>query len=167
MSPRRKALPETRDGAIIKALGILVRESHAEAEPDDLDHWRAAALSARQEYDRLCDALRAARASREEAGLRDAIDGLIGRWRTHIEGGASQGWAVCLRQLQEVRALSSSPGSATASDTRCPEHGAPLTGAVTQTGGWYECGCVAPSSPGDGEGTAGTGTDDNGEERVR
>jgi hypothetical protein len=65
MSDRRPAvevLPETKSGAIIKALAILAVESHAEAEPDQLDHWRAAAHSARMEYDRLTDALRASRA---------------------------------------------------------------------------------------------------------
>jgi hypothetical protein len=64
------------DGAILRALAILVTESHHESTQDQLDHWRAAALAARLEYDRLCSS----RAGDAEA-LRVAADRVDEVWR--------------------------------------------------------------------------------------
>jgi hypothetical protein len=65
---RRPAFPRIPevDGQIIHALALLVRESHGEETPDARDHWRS--MSARREYDRMCDSMRASLSREEELG---------------------------------------------------------------------------------------------------
>jgi len=59
--PDARWMEATKGGAILKALALLVTEANGEEEPDARDHWRRAAIRAREEYDRLHDAFGKAR----------------------------------------------------------------------------------------------------------